>query len=283
MELLLDETSTQGAGTIKQVSSKILFHSCNYAFSCHKCVLIMYPRLYMHSLQYVFFNSDTSEVTFATRHVSGRRFNFILTRNQFLSLHDAITLIDKDNSYGHFPLGQSVWLHYNAFDASLYRDPIGGKRVYFTFACFEEYKSYTHRRILMLVRSNEDSSKTTRDWRTGRRYRGRQRAEDDDDEVGEDRAHSSDNKRSLPIELRTNTQSPTSKRARWRKRKTASRPTDNVIVPNDDEEGSIFSEWHSSNARRRCDSISSMSCASQDLPSPETVQFSDNDNSCVES
>ena len=228
----------------------------------------MHPRLYMHSMQYVLYNSDTAEVTFATRHASGRRYNFMLTKNQFLSLHDAITLIQRNNSYGHFPLGQKIWLHYNTWDASLYKDPTGKKRVYFTFASFDEYVTYTHRRLLSLVRLNEvvPAKSARRSRGEGRRQWQRRQREGGDDFI------SANNKRSLPIALRADDQSPTSKRFRGRKRKAASRSADDVVMSHDDEESAVFSEWHCSNSRRECDSISFMSYTSQDLPSPQPVQ-----------
>ena len=101
---------------------------------------MMQPRLYMQSFQYASYNHGSERVTFETRHVCGRRFYFPLTKNQFLALNDAILLIDKENAYGHYPLGQNTWMHYNAFDASLYREMNNG-RVHFIFASFDEYKS----------------------------------------------------------------------------------------------------------------------------------------------
>ena len=215
------------------------------------------------------FNSDTSEVIFATRHASGHRYKFILTKNQFLSLHDAVALIQRNNSYGHFPLGQSIWFHYNTWDASLYKDPIGKERVYFTFASFDEYLTYTHRRLLSLVRLNEVvPTKPARRRRRGGRQQMRRRQR----KVGDD-SISSNNKRSLSIALRADDQSPASKRFRGRKRKATSRSADDVDMSHNGEESAVFSEWHCSNSRRECDSISSMSYTSQDLPSPQPVQF----------
>ena len=202
--------------------------------------------------------------------------DFVLTINQFLSLNDAILLIQRDNSYGHFPLGENVWIHYNAFDASLYKDPVGGERVHFVFACFEEYVKYTHRRVLSLVRLNAITSATSmRSRRRGRGgrsiLRGRRRLRECR-EVDSTLSSSSSNKRSSPASVRSSNRSPTPKRACEGKRQALPRSSDDAIVPLGQHPGPIFPEWHHSNNRRECDTISVMSYSSQDLSTPSPQQ-----------
>ena len=237
---------------------------------------IMFPRLYMHSLQYVFFTSAPKEITFVTRHASGRRYNFVLTKNQFFALNDAILLIQRDNSYGHFPLGENVWIHYNAFDASLYKDPLGRERVYFTFACFEEYVKYTHRRILSLIRLNASTSATSmcsrRRGRGGRSIlRGRRRVR----KRGEAESSSSPNKRPSPTSVQSSNRSPTPKRTCGGTRQTVPRTTDHAVMSLGGHSGPILPKWHHSNSRRECDSVSLMSYTSQDLSPPPSIEQCD--------
>ena len=203
----------------------------------------MQPRLYMQSFQYASYNHGSERVTFETRHVCGRRFYFPLTKNQFLALNDAILLIDKENAYGHYPLGQNTWMHYNAFDASLYREMNNG-RVHFIFASFDEYKSYTHRRLLSLVRLKDNATvgaaSVARTKARAKRH-GRQ---------GRRRRSSSESvitnyKRPLSVAVQSSNRSPASKRPCREKREAVSRATDNA------------------------DSISSVSVYSQDVTALE--------------
>ena len=139
----------------------------------------MYPRLYIHSIQYTTYNCTEEKVTFETRYACGRRCYFHLSKNQFLSFNDAILLIDRSNCYGHYPLGQRTWFHYNLTDASLYRHLKNGDRIDFIFACFAEYKRYAHRRLLSLVRLKEEetaaAAKGAKSWRKQRNGEGRGR------------------------------------------------------------------------------------------------------------
>ena len=220
---------------------------------------MMQPRLYMQSFQYASYNHDSERVTFETRHACGRRFYFPLTKNQFLALNDAILLIDKENAYGHYPLGQNTWMHYNAFDASLYRE-MDNRRVHFIFASFDEYKTYTHRRLLSLVRVKDNATvaaasvaRTRTKARAKRNGRGRGEGGSSSESV------STRYKRPLSVAVQSSDRSPASKRACREKREAVSRATDNADVSYNDEESAIFPEWHYSNTRRRRDSISSLS------------------------
>ena len=218
----------------------------------------MHPRLYMQSFQYASYNVAQETIKFETRRVYGRRFHFILTKNQFLGLDDAILLIDKDNSYGHFPLGQNAWFYYNTFNASLYRETEKFGRVYFPFASFEEYKSFTHPRLLSLIRLKDEEATRVR-----RRSVGRER--------GRGRGKSTNNKRPSSIVLRAGNRSPAPKRARGDERKTTPRSTDDAFLSHTDEESAIFSKWNCASSRRKCDSISSLASSSKSLSPLDTV------------
>ena len=228
---------------------------------------MMQPRLYMQSFQYASYNRGSEQVTFETRHACGRRFYFPLTKNQFLALNDAILLIDSENAYGHYPLGQNTWMHYNAFDASLYREMNNG-RVHFIFASFDEYKSYTHRRLLSLVRvkNNETAvaaasvarTRTRTKARAKRNGRGRRRNSNSESVI-------TNHKRPLSVAVQSSDRSPASKRTCREKREAVSRATDNADVSYNDEESAIFSEWHYSNTRRRRDSISPLSSTKESI------------------
>ena len=217
----------------------------------------MYPRLYMQSIQSATYDYGNEEVTFESRLASGARFKFQLSKNQFLALNDAILLIDRGPSYayGHYPLGQRIWFHYNFSDASLYRDE-RTNRIYFNFACFHEYKAYTHRRLLSLVRLNEDG-----DGRVRVRRRG----------GGEDENKSTSRKRAFPDEVQATNKPSTSKSCRWKERETTSRSSDDAELSPSKKESAIFPEWHYSNPRRGSDSISSLSSDAENFEHDEHV------------
>ena len=217
---------------------------------------MMHPRLYMHSLQYATYNAAQETIKFETRRACGRRFHFILTKNQFLGLNDALLLIDKDNAYGDFPLGQCAWFYYNGFKATLYRETENFSRVHYPFIWFEEYKSFTHPRLLSLIRLKDGEAARVR-----RRSVWRGRAED----------KPANHKRPSSIVLRAGNRSPAAKRARGREGKTTPRSTDDALLPHTSEESAIFPKWNCASSRRKCDSISSIPSSSKSLSSPDTV------------
>ena len=221
-------------------------------------VYIMHPRLYMHSLQYATYDQANDRITFKTRHANGHHSHFVLSRNQFLALNDAMILIEKEKCDGNFPLGQYTWLHYNAFDASLYKETENCARIEFTFASFEEYKSCTHRRLLSLLRLNDLATVEKK-----RRIDGRSRG----------RGKSTSYKRPSSVVLRAENQSSAAKRPRRGERTISSRTSNNGDMPNTDEESAIFPEWHHSTSRGRFDSPSPLSSPSKGLSSPEIVRL----------
>ena len=107
----------------------------------------MHPRLYMQTVQFVTYKANLDIITFETRHASGRRCHFILTKNQFLALYDAIALTQKSKRYGHYPLGENMWMHYNAYNVRLYKETSDRGGIKFDFESFEEYKTHTHARL----------------------------------------------------------------------------------------------------------------------------------------
>ena len=216
-------------------------------------------------MQYAIYDSDARSVSFETRHVNGQLHRFKLSKNQFLALNDAILIINQTNRYGHYPLGQQTWMHYNAFDASLYRDVTNTKRINFIFISFSEYKRFTQKRLLSLVRSNE-RRRACDENRLGR-YR--------------QRLKSAISKRPSSIAMQSSDRSPASKRACRRKRHSSSTSTDNGDLPNDSEASAILPEWNCASARWRSDSKSSTSSTTQDTfpavsyPSPSLQNSSD--------
>lgn len=241
----------------------IVFDSFNIITICN----MMHPRLYMQSFQFATYNTTSDKVTFETRHISGRRFHFVLTKNQLLALDDSILLIDRGEAWGHFPLGNNAWFHYDNSAACLYKEHENG-RAYFHFSSFREYKTVTHHRLLSLIRLKEQTPVARRERRShnARRHigtRGR----------GESENKSTCNKRALSSVLKPSDRPSTSKRNRGGEREAASRPSNDVVMSHDDEKSSIFSKWKSSSPRRRSDSISSLSSVSKSVLSPEEVQL----------
>ena len=239
-----------------------VFHAkhCDHILSL---LIKMQPRLYMQSFQYATYNRVSGRMTFETRHACGRRFYFSLTKNQFLALNDAIILINEENAYGHYPLGQNTWMHYNASDASLYRDLNNddNSRVHFIFASFDEYMNYTHRRLLSLVRLKDNKTVAAAIAARARRNgRGRRR---------NGTSVTTSYKRPLSVAVQPSNRSPASKRPCREKREAVSRATDNADVSYTNEESAIFPEWHYSNTRRRSDSISSLSSAKESVAAAE--------------
>ena len=221
----------------------------------------MHPRLYMQSFQFAMFNPTSGIVTFETRLACGRRYGFHLTINQFLALNDVLILIERQrNAYGHFPLGQGIWMHYNFSDASLYKESKHfQRRVNFVFASFEEYKRYTHKRLLSFVRKEEREAD-----RLAARSNGR----------GKDKDNTRGDKRPLSVVVQPRHRSPPSKRSCWEEREAVRRTTDDGDMSNFDEESTILPEWDDSIARWWCKSFPSVSSSSKSLSTPENVQLS---------
>lgn len=235
----------------------------------------MYPRLYMHSVQFAHFDNCNGKIYFESRKASGRHFQFILTRNQFFNLNDAIYQIKKFNYYGHFPLGNNTWLHYNGgSDTRLYRESFAEDcRVYFSFDSFMEYIKHTHPRLLSLVRLNQSAAAaaaaTADRGERRRRLNARRRLPSSSISCSKSTNH----KRSLSTILEPSHQSSDSKRHRGRAEwATASRSTDNDVLSAAEEESAILSKWERSSDRRRSDSDSSQSSGAEDRHSPASLR-----------
>ncbi len=232
----------------------------------------MLPRLYMHTIQHVSYHPKSKKVTFETRLVTGRRFHFVLTKEQFLSFNDALLLIEREKLFGHFPLGYTAWLHYNAFNVCLYKETQDGKRVEFLFIAFEEYKRVTHKRLLSLVRLKEKKD-----------VEPRERQKDGERIQRQCKDKPTSHQRPLSAVLQPTDRSPSPKRARREEWEASSGSTDNAVLPFDEKESVILSKRKSASTRRRRDSVSSNSSYSKDLLSPSSVQlyYPDSDE-CME-
>ena len=210
--------------------------------------LIMYPRLYLHSLQSATVNRKKTEITFETRHANGCHYYFSLTRNQFLALDDVLFLIDSpDCIHGHFPLDTNLWFHYGANEATLYVTS-SDKRPYFTFESFAQYKRFTHHRILSLLRLKEEAKASI--TRRENDSRGR-------------RVSFSNHKRPISSVVQSVNRSTTTKRNHG-ERKTLPRATDNADMSHSGEEGIVFPKRNNSNSRWWIDSSSSSASESDD-------------------
>ena len=228
----------------------------------------------MHSVQFAHFDNCNGKIYFESRKASGRHFQFILTRNQFFNLNDAIYQIKKFNYYGHFPLGNNTWLHYNGgSDTRLYRESFAEDcRVYFSFDSFMEYIKHTHPRLLSLVRLNQSAAAaaaaaTADRGERRRRLNARRRL------PSISCSKSTNHKRSLSTILESSHQSSDSKRHRGRAEwATASRSTDNDVLSAAEEESAILSKWERSSDRRRSDSDSSQSSGAEDRHSPASLR-----------
>ena len=218
----------------------------------------MRPRLYMQNIQYATYNSNRHMITFETRYISGRRLHFNLTNNQFMALDEVITLIEKHQQYGHYPLGQHVWIHYTSNSVKLYHDEDKANRYCFFFETFEKYKAVTHSRLLSLVRLNR--------WSNGRG----ERACHNSRRHGEKSSH---HKRSLPSTVRFPSQSSAVEQHCRRTRSPLSRSSDNAYMSDAEETCSIFSQRNDSSSRRRLDSSSSTASDGENLHSPKTMQL----------
>ena len=218
----------------------------------------MHPRMYMQTIQFVTYNQYTERFTFETRHVSGRRHHFVLSKNQFLALDDVIAFIQKSKRYGHYPLGQNMWINYNADDVRLYKETHECKHINFNFECFEDYKRHTHARLHSFIRPNCEVT---------RRRRKRH---------GEDSVMHY--QRPLPVTLQSSHQPSTSKQRCRNEREVISRSTDNVIMSHDDEARSLLSKRKHTNPWRRSDSISSTTSTCAHLSSPPSVRLDSSDD-----
>ena len=214
----------------------------------------MLPRLYLQTLQYAMYNPNTKEVVFETRYVTGSRYHFILTVDQFISLDETIGVINSSRHYGHYPLGQNVWLHYSEQGATLYRDIRNNGRINFNFENFTEYKSCVHKRLLSLIRSAANRKVTRR--------RGRY-----------DHFASKANKRSLSNNLWSRHKSKSYERSDWRSKQTSPRSTAHANMSSEDEAHSLFPERNNPSYRRRSISPSSSTDLFRNITSPTSIQL----------
>ena len=216
----------------------------------------MHPRLYMQTVQFVSYKRSSDSITFETRRASGRRYHFVMTRNQFLAFDDVIHLTEKSNSYGHYPLGQAMWMYYNAYVVKLYKETPNCGRIKFQFERFSEYKRYTHARLRSLIRFRGDGAR-----------RRRQRGE----------SSVASYQRPLSVTMQSSNQPSTSKRNCWIKREASPRSANNANLPHDDEACSVLSERHYTNPRRRSDSISSNTSTFTNISSVTSVRLDASD------
>lgn len=215
----------------------------------------MHPRLYMQTFQYAIFNSDSREVVFETRHVSGGHYYFNLAIDQFLALDEVINLIKVNSHHHHYPLGQDMWLEYSGKESVLYKNiREGSGRINFIFENFEEYKSYTHKRLYSLVYSTLSRRPTRR-----RRHYARSSI----------KTH----KRPLSSSIWSLHRSPTSERHSGWSRETPPRSSFHAELSREDETHSLLPKWDDTNSRRRSDSSSPSSPLYPDIPSPATVRL----------
>ena len=214
----------------------------------------MAPRLYMQDIQYAFYKSDTREVVFQTRHISGGHYYFVVSNEQFLSLDDAITLIENSSHYGDIPLGGNVWFRYHENGATLYRDTANGSRSHFHFENFNDYKNYTHQRIYSLVTCLRSSAVTRR-----RRH-----------------GHfSKTHKRPLSNNLQSANRPCTSKRNCRLQWEVSSRSPVHDRLSNNEETSTFLPEWNDSAPWGEYKSPSSSSNLIPRLVSPSPIQLSD--------
>lgn len=218
----------------------------------------MQPRLYLHSLQSATVNEKRTIVTFETRHVNGRRYYFDLTSHQFFALDDIFYILDKHHTEGHFPLGRNMWFYFGEGGAKLYT-ATPNDQPYFKFQSFTQYKRFTHRRILSLLRSRDDAVRT----KNGSKSTATS---------GVSKQHySSGDKRPLSTIEQSFNRSGTSQQ-HHQDGEAVSRPTNDVILPHPNKESAILSEWDNTTSRRGSDSSSSLSSVSEDLLYPEEEQ-----------
>lgn len=212
----------------------------------------MSPRLYLQDIQYATYKADTQEIWFQMRHVTGGNYHFILSREQFLALDDALIIIDNSHRYGDYPLGQHMWLRYHNDEVTLYRNTRHSGRIHFHFERFEDYKSYVHKRLYSFI-----DSKSAREV-TRRRYHGRFPA----------KTH----KRSISDDVWSTNQPSTSKRHCRSQRKTSPRSSVHAHYTNEEKVCDILSEWNNSNSRRRSESSDSTTDNNAHLESPVSLR-----------
>ena len=205
-------------------------------------------------------NKDGSIVTFETRHVNGRHYYFDLTRNQFFALDDSIAIMARRTELEcafeyvpptptDFPLGDNMWFYCDDRTAKIYTTN-HNKRPYFTFQSLAQYKTFTHRRILSLLRLKDnvkDGSTST---------------------TGASRRHTAGDKRPLSTIVQSNNQSGTAKRSH-QSGEAISRATNDALVSNSKQKSAVLPERDDTTSRRRSDSFSSLSSVSEDLLYPE--------------
>ncbi|MEL7306876.1 MAG: hypothetical protein AAGK05_02770, partial [Pseudomonadota bacterium] len=184
-------------------------------------------------------------------------------RDQFFALNDSLAIMARRTEIEctleyvpptptDFPLGDNMWFYCDDHIAKIYTVN-RNKQPYFTFQSLSQYKTFTHRRILSLLRlkdnAKDGSSSTT--WSFRRPTAG--------------------NKRPLSTIVQPNNQSATAKRSH-QSGEAISRATNDALVSNSKQKSAILPKRDDTTSRRRSDSFSSLSSVSEDLLFPEEEQ-----------
>jgi len=213
----------------------------------------------LHSVQRVRVDKLKKVLVFETEYPNGSVYYFQMTIEQFFSFHDTILIIDQYHKGTHFPLGKNMWCHYSSHRGMILyycREKVP----YFKFQNFEQYKYFTHRRLLSFLRT--DGKRTVVHNKDG-------------EERG--RVPGANRKRPLSVALQPTDQPTTSattiKQRGEKDLQTSSGSTDNVVVSPDEETSAVLSKRHHPNPRRWNDSHDVLSPVRENLSSPENVEL----------
>ena len=211
-------------------------------------------------------------ITLSTQTINGHMHYFHLTRNQFLALDDALTLIDAKCGYTDFPLGQNIWFHYNYHKAVIY-DAMQYGQSYFKFMNFQLYKRRSHRRVMSFLRSR--SRRTVTPTRGVKRRRITR--EDDDDFDGEGQC--ANRQRPLSVAVRPTTEPSTVEGATARGSTVHGAANDAVVSP-DGKARAVFPKRNDSSVGRQHDIKSFRAAPWDDLQTPDIFLDESSDTDC---
>ena len=227
-------------------------------------------RFYFHGVQCVSVNEFKDLIRFETHHPNNRSHYFPMTIDEFYGFNDSLSMIERGNMQGDFPLSDQMWFRFelrddNEYEIKFYRNG-STRRSYFSFYDdneFHHYRKNIHPQLLLFLRS--------RDERLWRRRRERLRYRSNEGEVVP-----TSRKRPHPDESESAYQSTAT--INTCERSSSSRATNDAFMCDQVETSAIFPKWSNSNPRRQDDPNFDQRSVSNNLSSPEGIHLTDSES-----
>ena len=221
----------------------------------------------LHCIQRVRIDKLKKLLNFETECPNGTVYYFQMTVEQFFSFHDVLTSIEHYDRRTHFPLGKKMWCHYSS-QRGMILYYCQKNLPYFKFENFQQYKYFTHQRLLSFLRRDDRPAVVSKCSSANEQRKGGE---------GAGEVSIANRKRPLSVVLQSSnqpTRSATPTKQRGEEGLQASpRSTDNAVVSPDKEKSAFLPKRHHPNPRWRNDSSAFSSVNHENLSSPEVIEL----------